>query len=75
MPTRTTAALCFVEYDSANNVLRLIPVNNLGNAKVAAAYADASALTTVAHNLSEDAGRAGYGQTSGPYSVYRLTFS
>jgi hypothetical protein len=74
MPTRTTAALCFVEYDSTNNVLRLIPVNNLGDDKLEAAFTDMGAMTTVAA-AQEDAGRAGYGQSSGPYNVLKLTFS
>lgn len=74
MPTRTKAALCFVEYDATNNILRIIPVNDVGDDELQAAYTDAAALTTVAH-AQEDAGRSGYGQTSGPYNVYKLTFS
>lgn len=74
MPTRTKAALCFVEYDATNNILRVIPCNDVGDDELQAAFADMGAMTTVAA-AQEDAGRSGYGQTSGPYNVLKLTFS
>ena len=74
MPTRTDSALCFVTYDSTNNILRLIPFNDQGNTVLATAYSDGNALTTAAW-AQEDAGRGGYGVSDGPYDVLKLTFS
>lgn len=75
MPTITTpGALAEVTYDSTNNVLRLIPLNSIAKTVLDAAYTDASALTTVAL-AQEDAGRGGYGDTSQPYKVLKLTLS
>jgi len=74
MPTRIKNALCFVTYDSTNNILRVIPVNDVGNTELATAFADMGSLTTVAA-AQEDAGRGGYGVSDGPYDVLKLTFS
>lgn len=74
MATRTDGALCHVTYDSTNNVLRLIPYNSEGKAVLDAAYTDASALTTVAV-AQEDAVMSGYGDTTQPYKILKLTLS
>lgn len=74
MPNREDGALCRPIYDATNNVLRLVPVNSEGKTVLEAAYDDANALTTVAH-AEEDASMGGYGDTSQPFSTYKLTFS
>lgn len=72
MPNRTDGALAKVTY--ASGVLRLIPHNSEGKAVLDACFAADSAHTTVAV-AQEDAVMSGYGDTTQPYKVLKLTFS
>lgn len=72
MATRTDGALVKATY--SGSVLRLIPHNSEGKAVLDAAYLADSAKTTVVL-AQEDAVMSGYGDTSQPYSVLKLTFS
>lgn len=65
---------CLVEYDSSAGTLTLIPLNDQGDDELESLYDGENGNTTVAWAQS-DAGRDGYGQTSGPYEKVVLTFS
>lgn len=74
MANRTDGALAQVTYDATNNILRLIPYNSEGKSVLDTAFADMGAMTTVA-GAQEDAVRSGYGDTTQPYKILKLTFS
>ena len=65
-------AKCLVEIESG--VLRLVPLNDQGDAELKAFFTADGTDTTVAFT-QEDAGRDGYGETSGPYKNLVATVS
>lgn len=69
---RSKYAKCLIE--RVDNVLTLVPLNDQGNDELKAFFTSDGSDTTVAIT-QVDAGRDGYGSTSGPYSNLVFTTS
>ena len=70
--TRSTYAKCLIEVTAG--VLTLVPLNDQGDTQLKAFFTADGTDTTVAIT-QVDAGRGGYGETSGPYSNLVLSVS
>ena len=69
---RSTYAKCLIE--RVGNVLTLVPLNDQGDDELQAFFDSDGSDTTVAITQT-DSGRAGYGETSGPYNNLVFTVS
>lgn len=72
--TRSGYRKCLVEFDEATSTLTIIPLNDQGDTELKDFFTAETGNTTVAITQS-DAGRGGYGETSGPYSKIALAIS